>query len=99
MLPNKPPRQGLETNKPSLHPDQGDSEERSEPQDILFACFANPSADGLVDEVGVVVDEQLGDSERVVQIAAPDKVVRSDDRSASLPLGCRIGATSLLCDT
>jgi hypothetical protein len=25
MLPNRPPQQGLETNKPSLHKTQGDS--------------------------------------------------------------------------
>ena len=51
---------------------------------VSLAGLAHPTADGLVDQVVLVVDEHLGDPERVRRIVLADEVVRGDDGGSSL---------------
>ena len=51
---------------------------------VALARFADPAADGLVDEGVLVVGENVGDIEGVLDVASSDECVRCDDRSAPL---------------
>jgi hypothetical protein len=66
-------------------------EEGAEACRVAFAAFADPSADGFLDEGFMVVDEELRYGEGVVEVVVADEVVGRDDRRSSLPLTRRCG--------
>jgi len=60
-------------------------EEQLESTLISFADLAEHPTDGLVNQVLFVVEQSLGDANRVVEFADANEVLCRDDRDASLP--------------
>ena len=60
-------------------------EEGPQPLGVALARLTDPAADGGLDEVLRVVDQQLRDREGVVKIAAPDEGPGGGDRGPALP--------------
>ena len=54
---------------------------------IFLAGFAEEPADGFVDEVVGVMEEDVGDGEGVVELAVADKSHCADDTDTLLPKG------------
>src|SRR5438876_9974655 len=52
---------------------------------ISFACFAHPSASGLVNQVVLIVKQQFGDLEGVYNVALSYEIVSTDNRGATFP--------------
>ena len=51
---------------------------------ILLSGFAQPSTGGIVDQIVVIIEQDLGDLERVVFVALPDEVGGCEDGGAAL---------------
>ena len=68
---------------------------RVPPQKTLFglpvavADLAKHPANGFLNEIVLVLDEHVGDRERVGEVAVPDVVRGRDHRDAPLPHGLR----------
>ena len=66
-------------------------EEGPQPREVAFAGFADPAAHGLLHQLDRVVNEDLGEGECVVELAAPDEEPRGDYRCPPLPPVARPG--------
>ena len=51
---------------------------------VPLAGLAHPSADGLLDQIVIIVDQHLGDRERLRGVALSDEVIRGDDGGSAL---------------
>ena len=71
-------------------------QERGQPRAILLAGEAEVAADGLVDQVVPIVEQQLGEGEDIVQIALLDEVEGGDHGGAALPQ--HLGLCELVAD-
>ena len=74
-------------------------EEPSQGGAVTLAGLSQHPADGLVDQVVLVGQQQVRDAERVVEIALPDEVQRRHDRDTPLPQHMRLREAPKRCAT
>jgi len=69
----------------SRHPARMRVEKRQQSLPIALSRFAQPATGCFVNQVMIIIQQQFGELERVIDIAFSDEVPGADDRGPPLP--------------